>query len=422
MMAVLFSVFMPMAALTSRLGKKGKIAREDFLNIDYSGAYFNEAIALQPDGKIVTVGYGPYRNTVLYRYHTDGTPDLQFGDSGMVVTKAGEAWDESMQSIAVQPDGKIVVGGYYGALRKGYVMKAMRYTPDGKLDPYFGAGGKVAVPFKGTIKRENCRALLQGNGSIILAGSVAVKNAKSKTDFALCRLHGDGTIDSSFGIDGRQVLTTMEVEEGLHNALLQPDGKIVLVGYSFASGDGTKAVLSRYYTGGVQPPLVATLGQQQRATTINWKGLDAENIAYYSIQHRTATGGFAEIGKRSGAGSSPMQEYGYPLATAGIYRIVAVDKTRRKTFSNTLLVQGSDLAAAPFLFPNPAKDYITIYGLNSNTSCTISLINGNGAVLSSQVSRGNSKYRIKVSHLPSGAYYLLIADGQKTTNLNFIKE
>jgi hypothetical protein len=221
-------------------------------------------------------------------------------------------------------------------------------------------------------------------------------------------------------VDGRQVIASADVNENFRTALLQEDGKIVLVAYSWVMHHGVKAVLTRYY-GGIQQTLVANLRQNGNVISINWQGLDDKGITFYSIQYSQTTARFREKGKRSGIGSSHMREYSYPAGAAGFYRIVAVGKTGSKTFSNILRVNETDLTAAATIFPNPVKDYLNVQGLNRYEQLTFSIVDGTGAVLSSGVSRGSTQYRAVVSHLPSGTYYLRISGKRKTTTLKFVK-
>ena len=418
-------------SIDKSFAKDGIVVNENSWMPDYVGAYNYNAIAVQPDGKIVATGYqygGGFTtiNFVVSRYNTDGTPDTTFGNGGTVITNWND-WDDSPESIAILPDGKILIGGYSSAKGYTYTMTALRYTADGKLDVAFGNKGQATVSFKQRIARP-CMALRQPNGKIIMTGSVYTRKQRKEVnvilnekEFALCRINEDGSIDSSFGIDGRQVIVSEDANESFHTALLQPDGRIVLVAESWYNENLT-AVLTRYNGGGIQQPLIASLKQHEQNISINWQGLDNKNISYYSIQCSQTKNGFTEKGKVSAEGSSRLREYSYHIAAAGFYRVVAVDKDGHKTFSNKLLVNGADLTTAATIYPNPVQDYLTVQDLNSAEQLTISIVNGSGAVLATGVSRGSTQYRISTAGLPSGTYYLNITGERKTTTLPFVKE
>ena len=121
------------------------------------------AIALQPDGKIVEVGEvhtanGQFDEFGLARFNTNGKLDTTFGSGGTVTTEffttplAGV--HEAANAVLVQPDGKILVGGAarQGQNRFAPTMTAVaRYNPDGKLDTTFGSGGRVLANGVGNV-------------------------------------------------------------------------------------------------------------------------------------------------------------------------------------------------------------------------------------------------------------------------------
>ena len=95
-----------------------------------------EAVAVQPDGKIVVAGLaatvaGQITDFALVRYNPDGTLDQSFGNHGIVTTDIGG--DDVAVALAIQADGKIVAAGTAGE----HIALA-RYMPDGSLDPTFG--------------------------------------------------------------------------------------------------------------------------------------------------------------------------------------------------------------------------------------------------------------------------------------------
>jgi uncharacterized delta-60 repeat protein len=110
------------------------------------------SMALQTDGKIVvagsTVNLG-HDNFITVRFLPDGSIDPSFGSNGKVITSLGESFDGNPNSIAVQSDGKILVGGV-GVGPMNYTTWAdfalVRFMPDGSPDPSFGINGIVLIP------------------------------------------------------------------------------------------------------------------------------------------------------------------------------------------------------------------------------------------------------------------------------------
>jgi uncharacterized delta-60 repeat protein len=160
-----------------------------------------KALAVQPDGKIVVVGYSegldngdlPATDFALARYKADGALDSGFSGDGMRTTNFGG--DDVAYDVALQPDGRIVVAG-----ASSEDLALARYEPDGRLDHTFsGDGGKLTVRFGGWPATGARALVLRGNGKIVAAGGKSGK-------FALVGFAPDGSLDSGFGRDG--IVTT----------------------------------------------------------------------------------------------------------------------------------------------------------------------------------------------------------------------
>ncbi|HEX6647906.1 MAG TPA: delta-60 repeat domain-containing protein, partial [Pyrinomonadaceae bacterium] len=163
---------------------------------------FGGRIALLPDGKMVAAGGASAADGfdfALSRFNANGTVDTTFGSGGRVTTDLGGRF-EGASSIAVQPDGKIVTGGYAVVPINQFANFALvRYNSDGSLDLSFGTGGKVLTNF-GNISAQAYSMALQPDGKIVLAGYVNFNGSES---FALARYNTDGTLDAGFGTGGK---------------------------------------------------------------------------------------------------------------------------------------------------------------------------------------------------------------------------
>ncbi|MFJ5138641.1 calcium-binding protein [Streptomyces sp. NPDC088707] len=208
------------------------------------GGGIARGMALQPDGRIVSVGY--VGNTAfdigVARYNSDGTLDTTFSGDGMVTADFGGT--EFGNAVAVQPDGRIVAAGSGGL---GFAV--LRYNANGTPDAGFGTGGRTSVnaPGDGGIAYG---LALQQNGKIVLAGRADDPNSSEANDFGLARLHVNGAVDTGFGGDGFVVTGFNDFDEA-RGVLVQPDGKIVAAGY----GAGFAFALARYQGGdGTTPP------------------------------------------------------------------------------------------------------------------------------------------------------------------------
>jgi uncharacterized delta-60 repeat protein len=174
-----------------------------------------DTIALQPDGKILVSGLvGPIiqppttRRSGLLRLNPDGTPDASFPFVPIF----------TMNAIAIQPDGKILVGGWFFEIGGEQKATIARINSDGSIDPTFNPGtgasytiGKIAV---------------QPDGRVLIAGEFTSFNGVPRVSVA--RLNPNGSIDPTFEPKGLN---------GAREIGMQSDGKI-LVGGSFAVEPG----------------------------------------------------------------------------------------------------------------------------------------------------------------------------------------
>jgi uncharacterized delta-60 repeat protein/uncharacterized repeat protein (TIGR01451 family) len=193
-------------SLDSTLGVGGT------LTTDFGGFDYGHAVAIQSDGKIVAVG-GTDGDFALARYEGDGSLDSTFGVGGTVITDLGD--NEWGSAVAIQSDGKIVaVGGADGD------FALARYEYDGSLDSTFGVSGTVTTDFGGFDYGQ--AVAIQSDGKIVAVGG-------TDGDFALARYEDDGSLDSTFGING--IMTTYSGGPDGGNAIaIQSDGRIVVAG------------------------------------------------------------------------------------------------------------------------------------------------------------------------------------------------
>lgn len=118
-------------------------------------------LAVQPDGKTVVVGPGA-GNFGIARIQANGSYDPSFGTNGNF--PIGFGGNDTANAVALQPDGKVVVAGTDG---DGFAVA--RLTPDGALDPTFGTGGRATVNFGGVDVAHGLA--LQPDGNIVVVGT-----------------------------------------------------------------------------------------------------------------------------------------------------------------------------------------------------------------------------------------------------------
>jgi uncharacterized delta-60 repeat protein len=204
---------------------------------------FANAVAVQPDGAIVAVGAaaGPSLSGefAVARFGTDGSLDPGFDADGMVTTPIGGGGDEA-RSVAIQPNGKILVAGTDSRQR----FAIIRYLSDGRLDPRFGTDGIVRSDLTPG-EDIGFDVAIQRDGKVVVAGSAGGR-------IAVVRYRRDGRPDHAFGDGG----TVLMVRGGVARALaIQPDGKIVMTGY-----DGRGLVVVRLLPDGGSDPSFGRAG------------------------------------------------------------------------------------------------------------------------------------------------------------------
>lgn len=199
-----------------------------------SGTCGARSVAIQPDGKIVVVGTCSDFTTpsmAVARYNEDGTLDSDFNGTGTAIISFGNSYAEAY-SLVIQPDGKIVIGGDIRDAEDGDILKfaLARLKADGTIDDNFGNHGKVVSGFNGK-HAYAYKILLQADNKIIAAGTIRNTN---DDDFAVIRYKANGNIDESFGTTGK-LIADFGGDDGGTAAALQSDGKIIVAGVSSIS-------------------------------------------------------------------------------------------------------------------------------------------------------------------------------------------
>jgi uncharacterized delta-60 repeat protein len=244
--------------LDTTFGKSGHgvVAGEVVTSISIARAGTNQhcvRVAVDSSGRIIvtatTAGAIATRDFLVARFNANGSLDTTFGPAhtGVVTTDILGGSVDNARALAIQPDGKIVVGGSSNAVNgPGYLLAMARYNTDGTLDTTFGSGGIVtadAIPnyyhsgaqiFALAIQPDG-RIATAGEGGYYTTNSDGSVNYQSPQLVVSMRFNADGSTDTSYGPSGTgAVLTSFgdnssEVDD-VAGAALQPDGGLVVVG------------------------------------------------------------------------------------------------------------------------------------------------------------------------------------------------
>jgi uncharacterized delta-60 repeat protein len=181
-----------------------------------------------------------------------GDLDPTFGTGGKVTTDLLTQANGQAYALVRQPDGKLIAAGYAAVDSGDFAV--LRFYSDGRFDDTFGQQGVVSTGFTPGVEAGARAIVLQPDGKIVVAGYSGTGNG---ADFALARYNPDGSLDPTFGSGGK-VSTSIGGQDGAYAIILQPDGKIVVGGTNaYAFGAFT---LVRYTPTGALDPTFGTGG------------------------------------------------------------------------------------------------------------------------------------------------------------------
>ena len=166
-------------------------------------------LAVQSDAKVIVGGSvmvaAAKTQARLMRFDPDGKPDVDFDAN---VSASGTVW-----TLAIQPDGKILVAGGFTRFNDADAGRIVRLNASGTLDPHFSSGSGADG---------NILALaMQSDGEILIAGDFTHVNGRPYPHLA--RLNPDGTVDTTLAIGAG-------ADKNIRSVVVQPDGKIIIAG------------------------------------------------------------------------------------------------------------------------------------------------------------------------------------------------
>jgi uncharacterized delta-60 repeat protein len=380
------------------------------------------AMAVQPDGKILLTGYGGGGAFLVVRLNANGSSDNSFDEDGIAAYSFGPATAAEPYAIAVQTDGKIVVGGRIGGPNSTNSRFALlRCDSSGVVDPSFGENGWSLTDFgfNNNDSREEVRGIvLQSDGKIVSAGGVFVENTYR---FGLTRHNTDGTLDSSFGSGG---MVSTNYPGWITSAVavsLQADNKIVVTG----NAQNVPAI-ARYHPNGV---LDADLGENGRVLIIS-NLLNSAGALLVQPNGDVVVGGTATVDEQGNFALARLVGSGCPstigkiaFTTAsggGAFHIstINLDGTGESSLTTasggdsqpSYSRDGSRIVFARYLTSNASP--VDIYAMNSDGTNQVRLTTDAN---SSDPSLSGDRSRI--AYVRAGDIWVMNADGSNQTQL-----
>jgi len=235
---------------------------------DASETYVNlNTIIEQPDGKfLVTTENGNSYDFVIRRYNASGSDDTSFGTNGKSALFIQDV--NRALGITLQPDQKIVVAGYSRSFTSDtseYHFNVVRYTTSGVPDVSFDNDGIIASKFDSS-NDVSSKLLIQPDDKIITIGTKITNaiNTLGKELIALSRTNTDGSLDTTFGTNGKVVSDLGQDYSKIKNAIVQQDGKILVSCQIGTFGNSNEYAIIRYNNNG---SLDTTFGNNGKTAT-----------------------------------------------------------------------------------------------------------------------------------------------------------
>lgn len=257
-----------------------------------------------PDGKLIVVGAadvtGEEGDFAIVKLNVDGTRDTSFDSDGRVTLHFDldpTHRNETASSVAIDGSGRILVAGIAEKTEFSYDFAIARLLPNGQLDANFSGDGRATFAFDigGELDDQALELIVAPDGSIFLTGAAT----DAGYDAAVVKLLPDGSLDTSFGGDGR---VTVPFDLGddnadiFYGAALQPDGALVLSGYvEVTAPNNTDLAFVRLLPNGDLDPNFGLAGKSIIPLDVGGELLDAAIRIRYS-NGAMIFGGAVDIG------------------------------------------------------------------------------------------------------------------------------
>ena len=355
-------------------------------------------LSLQSDGKIIAGGFfttfNGIANKYIVRLNTDGTTDLSFNQ--------GTGLNSYVYSTAIQPDNKIIIGGYFSSYNGVARGRIVRLNFDGSIDlslnSGMGANGQITT------------LGIESGGKIIIGGDFTIYNNISRKNIA--RINSDGTLDTNFdsGSGANFAVNTLSI---------QSDGKII-IGGDFTTYNGvSRNRVTRITAASVLPLTLISfsVNNEGNKNQLKWKTSNEINTKSFVVQRSNDGNTFTDIGLLNAKGFEEsvynFDDIESKTNVVTYYRLKIVDIDGQSIFSKVVAVKNIlELLNIKFI-TNPFLDNIVI-GINSNAKgyVTLSILDNSGKILRKEqrsLEKGFNNLSVNgLASLANGIYLLTL--------------
>lgn len=234
----------------------------------YGGAIADDgSIYIAGAGRANTGSVGPAGLAALT---PSGELDPAFSGDGLISLTVDPAFDSQFHAVDVAPGGKVVAVGY-DKFVLGDILVA-RFNTDGTPDTTFGPDGYRTYGFGDPDKAYAVEVL--DDGKILVGGTVSV----IRNDMTVLRYNVDGTVDTTFGSNGRVGVDFYGGNDDVYDMAVADDGDIVAVGRAFLSGRGNGPTIARFNSDGTFDTAFAGGGAIDLYNTLGWGEFDSVEL------------------------------------------------------------------------------------------------------------------------------------------------
>ncbi|MEO7210058.1 MAG: T9SS type A sorting domain-containing protein [Chitinophagaceae bacterium] len=389
----------------------------------------SKSLIIRPDGKLIMGSDYNFLDVPEYHlesFNQDGSVDAGFGTNGIAKYIFGEGhpgdWFTTMYNLALQTDGKILCTGTSGI--DYWHMALCRFNVNGTIDENFGENGGVITPFQDSVPVFSFGVDLQPDGKILTCGG-ALTGINSV--IVVCRYNVNGQLDNSFAENGIATITNDTAKLGATSIRYLPDSKILVTGQltSNSQGQATKIVLARFNGDNVLAANFKEVkaAQNKDAITITWQTLNESGTKSFTVERSGNANDYVGINTVPAKGVASIYNYTdkNPLDGISYYRIRENAANGTNTFSPVVKVVFNSTGVIS-LYPNPAKNTVTVKGLNKNITAIIKITDMQGREISSQNFTQSSSAILNIRALAQGTYFVQVAQQDKIVRLKLIKE
>lgn len=336
-----------------------------------------------------------------------GDLETSFGTNGIATL---DGMNNDLEGrIALRPDGKIFLSGNSNNSPASGTYKQhglMLVNADGTLDTTFGNNGKIFTNFEANNSQQIKNLTLLNDNSVLISGALYTNNQTASDGF-VAKYNSNGVLDPSFGTNGVSSVSFVNsngflgMSDYINGMTIQNDSKIVIAGLTTGYQMSNKFCVARLNANGTIDSTFGTNGQM----LIPIYGYD--DVA---LDVKTQSDGKIVV-----SGTTKIANFDRSYVVARL--------TPNSTLSTSEIAHQDNLLQ---LFPNPAKNQITISGLNSyfsggKVSTAFLTIDGKELKTLEWINSSDS-IDVDLNNFSTGIYILKISDGSNEVIKKFIKQ